>query len=176
MRRWLPLVAFLALGGMLWAALDPSRDPKLLPSVLVGKPFPLAALERLDGNGTLDLATLRGKPFVVNLFASWCPECVTENPVLIDFARRSEVPLIGIAYKDDPAATRRWLQRWGNPFDEVVIDLNGRFGIELGAYGAPETYFVDAAGLVSKRHVGGLSAADLSAEVARISATAEDRP
>ena len=176
MRRWLPLLVFLALGGMLWAALDPERDPKLLPSALVGKPFPSGVLDRLDGNGGLDFSSLRGKPFVVNLFASWCPECVTENPVLIDFAQRSEVPLIGIAYKDDPAATRQWLQRWGNPFDEVVLDLNGRFGIEVGAYGAPETYFVDAAGIVRKRHVGALSAADLSAEVARLGAPAEVRP
>jgi cytochrome c biogenesis protein CcmG/thiol:disulfide interchange protein DsbE len=147
---------------MLWKSLDPDRDPKLLPSALIGKPFPGASLPQLELPETLDTTSLIGKPFVVNVFASWCPECVSENPVLIDFNRRSEVPLIGIAYKDERSDTREWLQRWGNPFDRVLVDADGRFGINLGVYGAPETYFVDNKGMVRRRHVGALSAAELS--------------
>lgn len=169
MRLWLPLLVFLLLGMVLWKALDPSHNPRLLPSALVGKPFPGGELPQLQLPQPVDTTHLLGKPFVVNVFASWCPECVAENPTLIAFSQRSEVPLIGIAYKDEPADTRQWLQRWGNPFDQVWVDLDGRFGIQLGAYGAPETYFVDAQGVVRRRHVGALSEAQLSEYVAELS-------
>lgn len=169
MRLWIPLLVFLVLGGLLWKALDPSRDPKLLPSALIGKSFPKAQLPQLELPEAQDTAALIGKPFVVNVFASWCPQCVAENPVLIDFSARSDVPLIGIAYKDDVNDTRRWLQRWGNPFDQILVDADGRFGIQLGVYGAPETYFVDARGVVRRRHVGELTSAQLSDFVAELS-------
>lgn len=169
MRRWIPLIIFLVMGGVLSLALRPSHNPKLLPSALVGKSFPKAQLPQLDVPEAQDTAALIGKPFVANVFASWCPQCVAENPVLIDFSARSDVPLIGIAYKDDVNDTRQWLQRWGNPFDQILVDADGRFGIQLGVYGAPETYFVDAQGVVRRRHVGELTSAQLSDFVAELS-------
>lgn len=171
MRRWIPLLVFAALAALLYGGLDPKRDPKLLPSALIGKPFPQGSLPQLGAPEVrIDTATLRGKPFVVNVFASWCRECVVENPALLEFGRNSEVPLIGLAFKDDPAATQQFLARWGNPFDQVLTDEDGRFGIELGIYGAPETFFVDASGVVRAKHVGALTSAELRAQVARLGA------
>lgn len=172
MRRWLPLLVFAAIAVMLYAGLDPARDPRLLPSALIGKPFPAGSLPQLEApEQRIDTATLKGRPFVLNVFASWCRECVVENPALLEFGRSSEIPLIGLAYKDDPEATRAFLSRWGNPFDQVLTDEDGRFGIELGIYGAPETFFVDAAGVVRAKHVGALNVAELREQVGKLGST-----
>lgn len=169
MRRWLPLLVFAALAVMLYLGLDPKRDPRLLPSALIGKPMPASELPLLDApEQRISTASLAGQPYVLNVFASWCRECVVENQVLLEFNRNSEVPVIGLAYKDEPAATRQFLQRWGNPFDRILTDEDGRFGIELGIYGAPETFFVDAAGVIRAKHVGALSGQQLRDQIAKL--------
>jgi cytochrome c biogenesis protein CcmG, thiol:disulfide interchange protein DsbE len=171
MRRWLPLIVFAAIAVMLYVGLDPKRDPRLLPSALIGKPFPAGNLPQLEApDAPVQTASLKGKPFVVNVFASWCRECVVENPALIEFGRTSEVPLIGLAFKDEPDATRAFLSRWGNPFDQILTDQDGRFGIELGIYGAPETFFVDGSGVVRAKHVGALTIAELREQVGKLGA------
>ncbi|MBI1385316.1 MAG: DsbE family thiol:disulfide interchange protein [Rhizobiales bacterium] len=170
-RRWLarlPLLAFLALVGVFIFALR-YGDPSRLPSVLIGKPLPefvLPAIEGLDRAGTpvpgLASAELAGTgPHVVNVWASWCGPCRIEHPQLETLAQRSRVPLHGINYKDRAADARRFLDGLGNPFERVGVDASGRTAIDLGVYGVPETFLVDARGNIAYRHVGPITPQDL---------------
>ncbi len=139
-----------------------SGDPRKLPSALIGRPVPatdFAALEGLVENGrpvpgftSADLA--RGKVTVVNFWASWCTECIEEHPLLKDLASRTGVEVFGVNYKDQTAAARRYLGRYGNPYAAVGVDGTGRNAIEWGVYGMPETFVVDGAGKIAFKHVG----------------------
>jgi len=164
-QRWglaLPLLIFAALSGLLWYALQ-SGDPSRLPSALVGKPVPAFALppiEGLTGEGsqgfeTADLA--KGEPTIVNVWASWCVPCHEELPLLLELAKEPHVRLYGINYKDDAAAARRFLGRYGNPFARVGADRSGRVAIDWGVYGVPETYVITGDGKIAYRHVGPLT-------------------
>jgi cytochrome c biogenesis protein CcmG, thiol:disulfide interchange protein DsbE len=160
----LPIVLFAAIGLMFFLALRTS-DPQKLPSTLIGKPAPkleLAALEGLNdagkdvpGIGPADLT--RGTPVIVNFWASWCAPCVAEHPLLIILKEKSGVPLIGVNYKDQAPGARRFLGRYGNPFNAVGVDPNGRAAIEWGVYGMPETFIVDAQGRIAYKHIGALT-------------------
>ena len=157
MRRLLflvPLAVVVALiGALAWPILE-GRDPRALPSVLLDKPVPPFALPGLTADVPgLDSEELTGRPVLVNVFASWCAPCRQEIPLMVGLAAEG-VPIYGIAYKDDPAATRRFLAQLGAPYRGVGVDRDGRVGIELGVYGVPETYVVDAAGRIRHRHVG----------------------
>ncbi len=164
-QRWglaLPLLLFVLLSGLFWYALQVG-DPSRLPSALVGKPVPsftLAPIEGLTSEGSegfeyADLA--RGEPTIVNVWASWCVPCQEEHPLLLDLAKEPGVRLYGINYKDDPAAARRFLGRYGNPFARVGADLSGRVAIDWGVYGVPETYVITGDGKIAYRHVGPLT-------------------
>jgi len=165
--RWgvlLPLLVFAGLAGLFWFALH-GGDPSTLPSALIGKPVPqfdLPPIEGLAGDGgaargfaTSDLAT--GKPIVVNVWASWCVPCHDEHPLLMALAKEPGVRLYGINYKDDPAAARRFLGRYGNPFERVGADHSGRVAIDWGVYGVPETYVITGDGRIALRLVGPLT-------------------
>jgi cytochrome c biogenesis protein CcmG, thiol:disulfide interchange protein DsbE len=160
----LPIVLFGAIGLMFFLALRTS-DPSKLPSTLIGKPAPkleLAALEGLNDSGrTVPGITpadlMRGTPVIVNFWASWCAPCVGEHPLLIILKEKSGVPLIGVNYKDQAAGARRFLGRYGNPFNAVGVDPNGRAAIEWGVYGMPETFIVDAQGRIAYKHIGALT-------------------
>jgi cytochrome c biogenesis protein CcmG/thiol:disulfide interchange protein DsbE len=157
----LPLTIFIALAGLFALSLK-SGDPSRLPSALIGKPAPplvLPALEGLaDGRGPvpgIDMATLAdGKPTVVNFWASWCAPCVAEHPLLIELGQKTGVRLVGVNYKDQTAAARRFLGRYGNPFAAVGVDATGRQAIEWGVYGMPETFVLDGKGHIVHKHVG----------------------
>lgn len=154
-RFLLPLAIFLAIVVALGAGLR--HDPRELPSALVGKPAPAFALPVLDtpgGTQTLRAADLRGQVWMLNVWASWCAACRTEHPVLVDFAAKSPVPLYGLNYKDTPQAARAWLRQMGNPYVLSGVDTDGRVGIDFGVYGVPETYIIDAHGVVRYRQVG----------------------
>lgn len=155
MKRWIPLIAFLCLGVFLGIGL--TLDPHRLPNMLQDKPLPAFVAPTLDGTKTVSSTELRGKPMVINVFASWCPTCVQENPVLLEYAKSSDVMVVGLAYKDQAEDTRAWLQRFGNPFDLVLQDPEGKIGIDLGITGAPESYFIDRTGVVRDKHVGELT-------------------
>ena len=168
-RQWglaLPLVVFAGLAGLFWFALQ-SGDPSRLPSALVGKPVPpfaLPAIEDVAGNDAgvagfeaSDLA--RGAPTIVNVWASWCVPCHDEHPLLMALAKAPGIRLYGINYKDDPAAARRFLGRYGNPFQRVGADRTGRVAIDWGVYGVPETYVITGDGKIAYRHVGPLTEA-----------------
>ena len=158
--RWIPLAAFLAIAALLAAGLWLSRKPDrdALPSALLGKPAPAFALPSLhDPSRMVTLKDLRGAPFVMNVWGSWCPECRIEHPVLTRFAATKRVRVVGYNFKDERADALRWLQQFGNPFWLVVADVDGRTAIDWGIYGAPETFLVDAKGIVRWKHVGVLT-------------------
>ncbi len=133
-------------------------DPHRLPSALIGKPFPDFAAERLDGEagGLVRRADLLGSPVLVNVWATWCPTCKAEHDELLRIRSRAPVRIIGINYKDDPAKARRWLAEYGDPYELNLIDADGALGVELGVYGAPETFLLNAGGDVVFKQVGAI--------------------
>ena len=141
------LVVFLAIGLRL--------DPREVPSPLIGKPAPAfaaAVLARPDA--TLRRDDLLGKVWLLNVWASWCGACRDEHPVLVDFARRSGVPIYGLNYKDQREDGLGWLGRFGNPYTDSLFDPEGRVGIDYGVYGVPETFVIDRVGVVRYKHIG----------------------
>ena len=158
--RWLPLAAFFALAALLaagvWMSRNPDRD--VLPSPLIGKPAPEFALSILhEPTRTVRLQDLRGQPFLLNVWGSWCVECRVEHPVLTRFAETKRLRVVGYNWKDEPADALRWLEQFGNPFWLVLADVEGRAAIDWGIYGAPETFLVDGTGIIRWKHVGALT-------------------
>ena len=158
--RWLPLAAFFALAALLaagvWMSRKPDRDA--LPSPLIGKPAPTFALPVLhEPARTVRLQDLRGQPFLLNVWGSWCVECRVEHPVLTRFAETKRLRVVGYNWKDEPADALRWLEQFGNPFWLVLADVEGRAAIDWGIYGAPETFLVDGTGIIRWKHVGALT-------------------
>lgn len=159
-----PLLIFAAVAAMFAFALQ-SSDPSKLPSALIGKAAPqteFAALEGLveggqtvPGFSSADLA--KGRVSVINFWASWCSPCVEEHPLLIELRKRAGVEIYGVSYKDQTAAARRFLGRYGNPFTAVGVDPIGRNAIEWGVYGMPETFVVGGKGEIAYKHVGPIS-------------------
>ena len=162
--RWVPLVVFTGLAVLLaagvWMSRQPDRDA--LPSPLIGKPAPDFALPVLHEPGRIvTLEDLRGAPFVMNVWGSWCPECRVEHPVLTRFAETRRVRVVGYNWNDEPADALRWLEQFGNPYWLVIADREGGTAIDWGIYGAPETFLVDADGIVRWKHVGAMDEAVL---------------
>ncbi len=167
--RWLliPVVA-IPLAWVLFVGLG--RDPSEIPSPLVGQPMPEFALTTLDGR-ELSSADLGGRPVVINFWASWCiPACVDEHPVLIDTHSQhgDEVQLVGILYDDQPSDAREFLVQYGDGGWPTVDDPTGAVALAYGVLGPPETYFVDADGIVRAKHFGPLTEADMAANLALI--------
>ncbi|MGC4394583.1 DsbE family thiol:disulfide interchange protein [Hydrogenophaga sp. T2] len=155
-RAWWPLAGFVLLLALLGAGLG--LKPREVPSPLIGRPVPAFALATLeDPARTLGPGDLPRQPHLINVWASWCVACQSEHPLLVAFARDTGVPVIGLNHKDEPQAARRWLQRHGNPYRMSLLDPQGGFGIDLGVYGVPETYVVDARGVIVHKHVGMLT-------------------
>lgn len=161
----LPLALFAALAGYFALALFSGRDPRELPSALLDKPMPAIDLPSLTDGPRLTTAALLGQVTVLNVFASWCAPCRVEHPLLIRLARQERVRLVGIAYKDRPEDSRRFLAELGDPYQAIGIDRDGRAGIEFGLYGVPETYVIDRAGHIRKRFVGPLTPALVEREL-----------
>lgn len=151
LKLFLPLIAFVALALLLFRGL--SLDPTALPSALIDRPMPEFSLPALAGNEMVSGAQLRGEPALYNVWATWCISCRVEHPYLQTLADQG-VPIYGINYKDDTQAALAWLQELGDPYRLTIVDASGSLGLDLGVYGAPETYFVDAGGVVRYRHVG----------------------
>ena len=157
--RWLPLAVFAALAVLLAAGVWMSRNPdrEALPSPLIGKPAPDFALPSLhEPQRTVTLEQLNGQPFLLNVWGSWCVDCRVEHPVLTRFAETRRVRVVGFNWKDEPADALRWLAQFGNPYWVVLSDVEGRAAIDWGIYGAPETFLVDADGIIRWKHVGPL--------------------
>ena len=156
MRFLLPLVLFLGLAAIFAVGLR--RDPREVPSPLVGKPAPDFALPSLnDGSRTLRHADLMGRPWMLNVWASWCGACREEHPVLLDFAREKRLPIYGLNYKDTREEGRQWLSDRGDPYVDSLFDSAGRVGLDFGVYGVPETFVIDGKGVIRYKHIGPLT-------------------
>jgi cytochrome c biogenesis protein CcmG/thiol:disulfide interchange protein DsbE len=154
MKRFLlPLGIFAALVLVLGIGLR--LDPREIPSPFIGKPAPAFSLQRLnDASQTISPADMRGKVWLLNVWASWCTSCRQEHPVLMEFARQNVVPLVGLNYKDERADGLGWLGQFGNPYQVSAYDRDGRVGIDYGVYGVPETFVIDKNGVIRMKHVG----------------------
>jgi cytochrome c biogenesis protein CcmG/thiol:disulfide interchange protein DsbE len=165
--RWralLPLALLLALVLLLAHGLQ--RDPRALPSALLGHPAPAFELPRLDEpQRLLASRVMLGRPWVLNVWASWCGPCLEELPQLQQLAARG-VPVVGLTYKDDAEAARGWLRRAGlSPFESSVLDADGRAALDWGVSGVPETFVIDAQGVVRWRFAGALTPQVLQREL-----------
>jgi cytochrome c biogenesis protein CcmG, thiol:disulfide interchange protein DsbE len=142
------------------------HDPHLVPSALIDRPAPDFALPGLyEKPGGLTRQDLDGRVTLVNFFASWCAPCREEHTELMALSRLPGVTLDGVAYKDKPEDSRRFLERLGDPYHRIGIDRNGTTAIDFGVYGVPETYVVDGTGHIRHRHVGPLTAEDVKREI-----------
>jgi cytochrome c biogenesis protein CcmG/thiol:disulfide interchange protein DsbE len=154
-RFLIPIIAFFLLGTVLYIGVVHSPNKSTMASALLGKPAPTFELPVLgDPARKLGSAELAGRPWVMNVWGTWCIACREEHAALLDIAREGRIPLSGLNWRDDDEAAQQWLAQLGNPYTAVVIDREGRTAIDFGVYGAPETFFVDAAGRVQYRHVG----------------------
>jgi cytochrome c biogenesis protein CcmG/thiol:disulfide interchange protein DsbE len=149
----IPLAVFIVLAGFLFAGLW--RDPREVPSPLINKPAPAFTLAQLHApQQALGTADMKGKVWLFNVWASWCVSCREEHPLLVALAREKIVPIIGLDYKDEPSAGKRWLADNGDPYDLSVMDRDGRVGIDYGVYGVPETFLIDKAGTIRYKQIG----------------------
>ena len=154
MKRWillLPLVLFLGVALFLYRGLY--LDPAELPSALIDKPFPEFSLPAVQSDKTLTRADLLGKPALVNVWGTWCVSCRVEHPVLNKLAQQGVV-IYGINYKDVNADALKWLKDFHDPYLLNIRDEAGSLGLNLGVYGAPETYLIDSKGIIRYKHVG----------------------
>jgi len=141
------MVVFLAIGLKL--------DPKEVPSPLIDKPAPAFALPRLDNpQQTIGVADMKGKVWLLSVWASWCVSCRAEHEVVKELARLKEIDIIGLNYKDDPEDAARWLRALGNPYVTSAMDRDGRVGIDWGVYGVPESFLVDKQGVIRYKQIG----------------------
>lgn len=147
---FVPVIAFVALAVLLWRGLY--LDTKALPSMLIDKPMPEFALTTVDGKAVAN-ADLPKQIFLLNIWGSYCLPCLIEHPTFMRLAEEGDIPVVGVNYRDKQDLARNWLTDNGNPFQFSILDESGRFGIDLGVYGAPETYLVDADGVIRYRHV-----------------------
>jgi cytochrome c biogenesis protein CcmG/thiol:disulfide interchange protein DsbE len=167
-----PLAIF-ALLALLFAAALREGDPSRLPSALIGRPAPPLTLQPVEGltDGVHAIASFarsdlaQGDVTVVNFWASWCGPCVAEHPLLMALKQKTGVRLYGVNYKDQPAAARRFLGRYGNPFTAVGADATGRNAIDWGVSGMPETFVINGKGEIVYKHFGPISAESLEAQV-----------
>jgi cytochrome c biogenesis protein CcmG/thiol:disulfide interchange protein DsbE len=160
----LPVLLFAGIVG--YFAIGLTRDPSTLPSALIDKPAPAFDLPGLGTRQGLAAADLEGAVTVVNFFASWCAPCRVEHPLLMRLAREGRITLYGVAYKDRPEDSERFLAQLGDPYERIGVDRDGRVAIDFGVYGVPETYVLDKAGKIRYRHVGPLTPEAWRTEVA----------
>lgn len=145
------LVVVLAFGFRL-------EDPHYLPSELINKPFPEFSLPDLHQPDRIITKTdLTGEITLVNVWATWCPNCLVEHPELMRISREENISLYGVNYNDDSIKAIRWLERNENPFQLNIVDRKGTLAIDLGVYGAPETFVLDEKGVIQYRHVGAVT-------------------
>jgi len=151
-----PLVLFIALVAFLMIGLR--RDPHEVPSPLINKPAPAFQLPQLQVPGkTVSAEEMRGKVWLLNVWATWCVACREEHPLLVEYSKTGAVPIYGLDYKDDRAAALRLLSEEGNPYVLTASDTDGRVAIDYGVYGAPESYLIDRDGVIRFKQIGPLT-------------------
>ena len=166
MRRFLfPLAIFIVLVGFLAVGLR--LNPREVPSPLIGKPVPNFRLAQLQApDKFISAEDMRGKVWLLNVWASWCVSCRQEHPVLIDLDRQKKIAIVGLNYKDERAAAITWLnQHGGDPYLVSAVDMDGRVGIDFGVYGVPETFLIDKNGVIRYKHIGPVTTEALKTKI-----------
>jgi cytochrome c biogenesis protein CcmG/thiol:disulfide interchange protein DsbE len=156
-KRLLPLIGFSLLALLLGVGvlMNSGKDTSAIPSPLIGKPAPAFSLPVLgDPSRLITNADLQGTPYLLNVWGSWCPACRDEHPVITALAQSGRIKVVGYDYKDEPEDARRWLEQFGNPYALVIADQDGRAAFDWGIYGAPESFLVDAQGIVRWKFIG----------------------
>lgn len=171
-RDLIPVALFLAFSALLAAGLF--LNPREVPSPLIDRPAPAFSLPRLDeAQPPFSPQEMQGRVWLLNVWATWCTPCREEHPVLVELARRNVVPIVGMNYKEargEGGQTARenemeisrqraaaWLRRFGDPYSTVVMDVDGRVGLDYGVYGVPETYLIDGSGRIRYKHIGAIT-------------------
>lgn len=152
LKLFIPLIVFVLLAGLFWVGLG--LDPSEMPSAKVGDPVPEFELPTVkDEQRLVTQEIFKGQISLLNVWGTWCAACRVEHPYLVELAEQG-VPIYGVNYKDDVALARKWLDQLEDPYVLSIVDADGRLGLKLGVFGAPETYLVDSEGIVRHRHVG----------------------
>ena len=156
-RYFIPLIVFAVMLAFL--AIGLQLKPREIPSPLIDKAAPRFSLPTLAApEQTLSSQDLRGKVWVLNVWASWCVACREEHPLLVEMAKLNAVPIFGLNYKDKRADALGWLARFGNPYTASLSDTEGLVGIDYGVYGVPETFVIDKAGVIRHKVIGPVTA------------------
>ena len=163
-RFLLPLAVFLVLAAFL--AIGLKLNPREVPSPLIGKPAPAFRLPQLAQPArAFSEQDLKGKVWLLNVWASWCVSCMDEHPMLVELSRAGTVPIYGLNYKDQREAALAWLSRNGDPYTLSAMDPDGRVGIDYGVYGVPETYLIDKQGVIRYKHIGPITPQVLTTKI-----------
>lgn len=150
----LPLIMFLVILFFFWRGMN--RDPNLLPSMLVDQPMLAFSAPSLEDN-SINTASFNGKITLLNVWATWCDTCKLEQPFLMELAKNPNIQIFGLDYKDQRSAAINYLQKNGNPYRDVIYDATGKYAMQLGVYGTPETFLIDKKGIVRYRFVGAIT-------------------
>ncbi|MGB5637858.1 MAG: DsbE family thiol:disulfide interchange protein [Sedimenticolaceae bacterium] len=161
-RAIVPLALFLALAGLFWFVLGKMNEgeynPRDVPTQFIGRAAPGFALpDLMDPSRTVRPSDMVGKVWLLNVWGTWCPECWKEHEYLVYLSERKKVPIVGINWRDDAAEAKAMLARLGNPFHMIGFDPNSNAAIDWGVYGAPETFLIDAEGIVREKHTGAVN-------------------
>lgn len=165
MKRFLiPLAVFVVL--LVFLGIGLTLNPRDVPSPLKDKPAPLFTLPQLAAaDKSFSPADMKGKVWLLNVWASWCVSCRQEHPLLVSFAKEGKVPIVGLNYKDQLADAKNWLAKFGDPYALSAVDADGRVGIDYGVYGVPETYVIDKAGMIRMKHTGPITPESLKTQI-----------
>jgi cytochrome c biogenesis protein CcmG/thiol:disulfide interchange protein DsbE len=159
LRFIVPFAVFIVL--VVFFIIGLQKDPRKIPSALLDKPAPEFTLPQLNAmNTTFSPEQMKGKVWMLNVWASWCASCRDEHPLFLDISRKGTIDIVGLNYKDKPNDGRMWLQRLGNPYTLIAADLKGDVGIDYGVYGVPESFIIDKQGVIRYKHVGPVSRQD----------------
>ncbi len=149
----IPLAVFVILLVFLGVGL--TLNPREVPSPLIDKPAPAFSLSQLhEAEKTLTPADLKGKVWLLNVWASWCVSCRQEHPLLVELGKANVVPIYGLNYKDQRPDALKWLDQFGNPYTASIVDADGKVGIDYGVYGVPETFLIDKEGVIRYKQIG----------------------
>lgn len=170
-----PFVVFVVLAGFLYVGLN--LDPREVPSPLIGKPAPAFTLPQLhEPTKQFSPAEMKGKVWLLNVWASWCVSCREEHPILVDLSRQHIVPIYGLDYKDKRMDAEATLREGGDPYVLSVSDIEGRIGIDYGVYGVPETYVIDKQGIIQYKQIGPVTYQNLREKILPLVAELEKKP
>jgi cytochrome c biogenesis protein CcmG, thiol:disulfide interchange protein DsbE len=164
MKRYLiPLAVFVLMAGFLAVGLK--LNPREVPSPLVNKPAPAFELPQLrDPSMKMTVAQMKGQVWVLNVFASWCTPCLAEHPYVTQLSKQG-VKVVGLNYKDKAEDAKNWLRKHGDPYAAIVVDADGRAGIDWGVYGVPETFVIDKQGVIRHKQIGPITPQALREEI-----------